>query len=246
MKDARFKEQFFRRLDSSGQVLTLFDTLPGLSFFMKDRRGRFVALNRRGCEYCGVASEDEAIGKTDHEFFPKQRADEYRADDLRVIESGQAIVNRVESAPEDAGSPRLVMTSKVPLRDSRKRVIGVAGLSRQIDRVQAPAGTIDAFARVMEHIHRDFDQDLSTQSLADEAGLSSSQFERRFRHAFNTSPRKYLVRVRVENAARQLIETDQTVSHIALDCGFYDHAHFSRSFRQIMNETPTQYRSRHR
>ena len=203
-----------------------------------------MALNQRGCEYCGVASEAEAIGKTDQDFFPKSRADEYQADDLAVMESGEAIVNRVESAPEDAGSPRLVMTSKVPLRDRRGRVMGVAGFSRQIERIQTPSGTVDAFANVIEHLHSNFADNLCTEQLAGMAGLSVSHFERRFRHAFGASPRQYLVRVRVEHAAKLLRETDQTVSEIAHACGFYDHAHFSRSFRRIMNLSPSQYRTR--
>ncbi|NNE00953.1 MAG: AraC family transcriptional regulator [Pirellulaceae bacterium] len=244
MENTSLREDFFERLGPSDQAFALFDHLPGLSFFVKDRQGRFMALNRRGCEYCGVASESDAIGKTDHDFFPKPRADEYLADDLAVIESGEAIVNRVESAPEDAGSPRLVMTSKVPLRDRRGRVIGVAGFSRQIERIQTPSGTVDAFAKVIEHLHSNFADSLSTQQLADMAGLSVSHFERRFRHAFGASPRQYLVRVRVEHAARMLRETDQTVSEIAHACGFYDHAHFSRSFRRFMNLSPSKYRSR--
>lgn len=201
-----------------------------------------MALNRRGCEYCGVSSEAEAIGKTDHDFFPKSRADEYRADDVAVMDSGQAIVSRVESAPEDAGSPRLVMTSKIPLRSHRGRVIGVAGFSRQIERIQTPSGTVDAFAKVMEHLHANFADRLSTEQLAEMAGLSVSHFERRFRHAFGASPRQYLLRVRIENAAKRLRESEQTISEIAHACGFYDHAHFSRSFRRIMGISPSGYR----
>jgi PAS domain S-box-containing protein len=245
MKYASVKTAFFARLAQNEQVFDLFDLLPGLSFFMKDRKGRFVALNRRGCEYCGVATEEDAIGRTDHDFFPQQRADEYRADDLAVMESGTAKVNRVESAPEAAGSPRLVMTSKVPLRDDRGRVIGIAGFSRQIERMREQSGTADAFASVIEHLHANYEQSLSTGELAEMAGLSVSQFERRFRRAFGASPHQYLMRIRVEHAASKLIDSQKTVSEIAYACGFYDHAHFSRSFRRIMNASPSQYRRRH-
>ncbi len=243
MKNTSVRASFFERLGPSDQVFALLDFVPGLSFFVKDRKGRFMALNRRGCEYCAVASEAEAIGKTDHDFFPKSRADEYRSDDVAVMESGKAIVNRMESAPEDAGSPRLVMTSKIPLRDRRGRVIGVAGFSRQIERIQTPSGTVDAFANVIQYLHANFAENLSSEQLADMAGLSVSHFDRRFRHAFGTSPRQYLVRVRVEHAAKLLLETDHTVSEIAHTCGFYDHAHFSRSFRRIMSRSPSQYRT---
>lgn len=112
MKKTNSPSRFFERLEPNQQVLTLSDLLPDVSFFVKDRKGRFMALNRRGCEYCGVISEEDAIGKTDHDVFPRTRADDYRDDDKQVMRSGQAILNRIESAPEDAGSPRLVMTIK--------------------------------------------------------------------------------------------------------------------------------------
>ena len=203
-----------------------------------------MALNRRGCEYCGVATEADAIGKTDHDFFPKSRADEYRADDLVVVRTGKAIVNRIESAPEDAGSPRLVMTSKIPLRDVHRQIIGVAGMSRQIERIQTPSGTVDAFASVIAHLHEHYDERHSAEMLAEMAGLSVNHFERRFRKAFGSSPRQYLLRIRIENATQLLIETEKSVSEIALCCGFYDHAHFSRCFKRFMSVTPTEYRSR--
>ncbi|MEM6980710.1 MAG: AraC family transcriptional regulator [Planctomycetota bacterium] len=234
-----------RRLGPNSQAFDLFDFLPGLSFFVKDRDGRFVALNRRGCEYCGVANEVDAIGKTDHDFFPKARADEYRADDEAVMSSGQPIVDRIESAPEDEGSPRLVVTSKIPLRDAKGQVIGVAGFSRQIERLQTLSGTAEAFSDVLTHLHERFAESLSSKELAEMAGLSVSHFERRFRRVFQTSPRQYLVRIRIENAARMLRETDETVSSVALACGFYDHAHFSRSFRKLMQCSPSAYRSQH-
>ena len=204
-----------------------------------------MALNERGCEYCGVSSEAEAIGKTDHDFFPVQRADEYRADDLVVLKSGEPIINRIESAPESAGSPRLVMTSKIPLLDRRNRVIGIAGFSRQIEDIREPSGTADAFAAVIEHLHRHYGLPLTTSSLAEMAELSIPQFERRFRRAFGTSPRQYLLRIRIENASKLLIETDQTISQIALTCGFFDHAHFSRSFRRAVDKSPTEFRRQH-
>ena len=243
MLNTSLQARFLSRLGPDSHAFGLFDHLPGLSFFVKDRKGRFIALNRRGCEYCGVASEAEAIGKTDHDFFPKSRADEYRADDAAVMDSGDPIVDRIESAPEDEGSPRLVVTSKIPLRDAKGKVIGVAGFSRQVGRLQKLSGSVEAFSDVVAHLHENFADRLSSTELAEMSGLSVSHFERRFRRAFGTSPRQYLVRIRVENAARLLRETDKSVSEVALDCGFYDHAHFSRSFRKIMQRSPSDYRS---
>jgi len=132
-------------------VLALFDLLPDVSFFVKDRKGRFVSLNRSGCEYCGIVSEDEAIGKTDQDFFPSTRADVYRQDDEQVMSTREPIFNRIESAPGDEGSPRLVATSKIPLQDRRGQVIGIGGFSLQIERIQS--GTASAMTDVINYLH---------------------------------------------------------------------------------------------
>ncbi len=240
------RDTFLNKLDPPDQLFQLLDCLPGLSFFMKDRDGRFIALNQRGCEYCGVSSQEEAIGMTDHDFFPKQRADEYRADDVAVMESGEAIVNRLESAPESEGSPRLVVTSKVPLRDKHGTVIGIAGFSRQVDQMRAASGDVDAFTEVVQVMHERYTERLPSEQLAEMAGVSISQFERRFRRAFGMSPHQYLTRIRIEHAARLLRESDQSITDISHASGFYDHAHFSRTFRKFMNCAPSAYRSQHK
>jgi len=239
------KQQAFLRSIAGTQVLQLFDLLPDVSFFLKDRDGRFVALNRRGCEYCGVASEREAWGKTDHDFFSRRRADEYRRDDKAVMDSGQAIVNRIESAPETEGSPRLVMTSKIPLRDSAGNVIGLAGFSRQTDQLREISESVDRLSLVIEHMHRHPEEALHSRDLAEKAGLSVSQFDRTFRKTLGTSPRQYLLRVRIEAACRGLAQSNETISQIAYQYGFHDHAHFTRSFRQVMGTTPSAYRKDH-
>ena len=246
METAKIQESFFRRLEPPNQILRLFDLVPGMSYFVKDREGRFMAHSLNKFDSLGVTREEDAIGRTDHDFFAPDRADAYRADDLAVMDSGEPMINRIESAPEALGSPRLVATSKIPLRDRSGRIIGIAGFSVPLDRLRQDADPEDPFGRVIDHLHAHFGEPVTSAELATSAGLSVSQFERRFRTLFGTSPRQYLLRVRVEAAARLLAETGRTVSQIALECGFHDHAHLSRSFRRIMQVTPTQYRSTHR
>jgi len=238
-------QKFLRQLGSGEQLLRLFDLLPDVSFFMKDRRGRFIALNRQGCDYCGVKSEREAIGKTDRDFFPQTRAAEYMAADRLVMQTGQAILNRVEPAPEREGSPHLVITNKIPLRDARGRVMGVAGFSRRVEQVRGAPAATQRLARAVSRLHDHYASPLTTAQLAKAAGLSPSQFERTFRKAFGASPRQYLLRVRLEAASRKLADTDDTIAVIAHACGFYDHAHFTRSFRAVNGISPSRYRREH-
>ncbi len=241
---ARYQQSFLRRVSGS-QLVPLLGLMPDISFFIKDGKGRFVALNQRGCEFCGVPSERDAIGKTDLDFFPKRRAEEYMRDDREVMQSGLPIINRVESAPEAEGSPRLVMTSKIPLRDEKGRVIGIAGFSRLTEQVRERPEAIKKFGQVMEYIHSRPHETISSLDLARMMDLSVSQFDRTFRKCFGTSPRQYLLRVRVESACRRLAQTNEPIAAIALEAGFHDHAHLARCFRQIMGLSPSEYRREH-
>ena len=137
----------------------------------------------------------------------------------------------------------MVATSKIPLRDKRGNIVGTAGFSRPLSEVGGEANFNRRFEKVVEEIHRNFAYSISSKKLAAIAGFSVSQFERRFAKSFGTSPRQYLLRVRIEAAAHSLASSSQTISEIALACGFCDHAHLSRTFRKIMHLSPTQYRS---
>ena len=245
MKLKSRREAFFRQIGSLEQVVRLFDLMPDVSFFIKDREARFVALNHLGCEFCNVTAEREAVGKTDRDFFPGARAEEYLADDREVMESGMPRLNCIESAPEREGSPHLVITHKIPLRDANGRVIGLAGFSRRIAHLRTAPGTLRKLAATVARLHDEFAESITTGQLAQQAGLSISQFERTFRKAFGTSPHQYLVGIRVERACRLLIETDDTIAAVAQRCGFYDHAHFSRAFAAVMGVSPSAYRRNH-
>jgi AraC-like DNA-binding protein len=245
MKAKSHPDAFFRQIGSLQQLVRLFDLMPDVSFFMKDREGRFVALNRLGCELCKVKSEREALGKTDRDFFPSACAEEYLAADFEVMESGVPKLNRIEPAPELEGSPHLVVTHKIPLRDASGSVIGLAGFSRRIENLRTAPATMRKLAATVARMHDEFAEPLATAQLAQQAGLSISQFERTFRKAFGTSPHQYLVTIRVQHACRLLIETNDTVSAVAQRCGFYDHAHFTRAFAALTGSSPSAYRRDH-
>ncbi|WP_052573590.1 AraC family transcriptional regulator [Haloferula sp. BvORR071] len=220
----------------------LYDLMPDVSFFIKDTAGRFVALSRLGCEFCGVKTEEDAFGCTDLDFFPESRAAEYMADDRLVIASGQPIVNRIEPAPEMEGSPRLVVTNKIPVRDRNGSIIGVAGFSRRVEHLRCATTVIRKLAAAVDQIHQHYAESFDTADLAKQAGLSTSQFERLFRKALGSSPRQYLQRVRIEHACLFLVESEDTVAAIAQRCGYYDHAHFTKAFVALKGKTPTAFR----
>lgn len=236
---------FLNRIASEHGVAQLFDILPDISVFIKDRRGHFMFLNPRGCEYCGVRTAAEALGKTDLDFFPKAKAERYMADDRRVMKDGVPVLNRVEPEPGSKGSPRLVVTSKMPLRDADGSVIGVIGLSREVTGMAPASLGVGRVARTVALFYERFGEKLSVGQVARQAGVSVNQLERLFRKMIGESPQRCLSRIRIEQASRLLRESHASMAEVAQACGFYDQAHFSHAFSTEVGCSPLAYRRRH-
>ena len=98
--------------------------------------------------------------------------------------------------------------------------------------------------RVMDYIRANLAADLAISELAAHAGLSSFHFARVFRHETGETPHQFVTRLRLEEAARLLRATDQTVLHIALAVGFENASHFSVQFKRGYGVTPLAYRLR--
>jgi len=75
---------------------------------------------------------------------------------------------------------------------------------------------------------------------------SEAHFSRSFKRTFGVSPHSFVIRRRVELAARYMLTTDASLSDIALRCGFVDQAHLCKHFRQSVGETPAAWRRVHR
>jgi len=83
---------------------------------------------------------------------------------------------------------------------------------------------------------------LSIDELARLCHLSPSSFKRKFQESFNTSPKKYISKKKVEKAASLLKTADSRVSDIAYDVGFDSLATFSRNFIAVYGKSPSAYR----
>jgi AraC-like DNA-binding protein len=72
--------------------------------------------------------------------------------------------------------------------------------------------------------------------------LSEAHFSRSFKRTFGISPYSFVLQRRVEFAARLMLESPESLTDIALRCGFTDQAHLCNQFRQSMGESPAAWR----
>jgi PAS domain S-box-containing protein len=128
---------------------TIIDNLPN-NIYAKDTKGRFLAGNTRLARLLGVSTSAELLGKSDFDFFPKDLAEKYYADELRVMESDRALHTEEPVIDQERGRGWL-LTTKVPLRDSEGHVIGIVGIGQDItERKQMEENLIQMSRQIRE------------------------------------------------------------------------------------------------
>ena len=96
--------------------------------------------------------------------------------------------------------------------------------------------------KVLEYIHADPARPFTLEELTACAGVKKTLFLQSFRNVTGTSPKQYLIGLRLANAQRLLLETRLPVARIAEQCGFPDALYFSRRFKARFSESPQHYR----
>jgi AraC-like DNA-binding protein len=99
--------------------------------------------------------------------------------------------------------------------------------------------------RARDAMDRAYAEPLDVAAIAAVANVSEAHFIRCFRSVFGETPHRYLQRRRVERSMFLLRDTDRSITDICFDVGFGSLGTFSRTFREIVGESPTEYRAGH-
>lgn len=110
---------------------TMIDLIPAF-IYAKDANSRFTACNALVAQRMGT-SPDQLVGKTDFDFFPPEMAEKFFNDEQALIKSGVPLINHEEIAfDKTRGMNRVILTSKVPLRDEHGNLTGIVGTGYDI------------------------------------------------------------------------------------------------------------------
>jgi PAS domain S-box-containing protein len=129
--DRRLSAQRSSLNDQRSMLRALIDNMPDY-MYVKDLKSRFIVANPHLAHEVGVQAPEDLYGKTDFDFYPTRLANAFYEDEQNVIRSGQPLYNREEKGIDSAGNEVDILTTKVPIRDSRGKVIGIAGVGRDI------------------------------------------------------------------------------------------------------------------
>ena len=109
---------------------TLIDNLP-VYIYEKDVERRFLTANTAVAHLMGREFPDELLGKRDEDFYPEHASVDFQADEEKVFQ-GESIINKDEPHTDHQGRRIEILTTKVPLRDSTGKIIGLIGIGRDI------------------------------------------------------------------------------------------------------------------
>ncbi|MEP6988451.1 MAG: PAS domain S-box protein, partial [Chloroflexota bacterium] len=109
---------------------TLIDNMPDY-IFLKDTQGRYVLSNTAHAQ-AGNLTPDNLIGKTAFDVFPSELASQFHADDLALMQSGESLINVERETVDAHANNKIVLTTKIPWRDSSGQILGLVGISRDI------------------------------------------------------------------------------------------------------------------
>jgi PAS domain S-box-containing protein len=131
----------------------LMDTLPHNIYF-KDTASRFLRINKALATCFRLRDAAEALGKTDFDFFTEEHARQAMADEREILRTGQPVVDKEEKETWSNGHATWALTTKLPLYDDQRRVIGTFGISRDITERKREAQALQLAKEAAESANR--------------------------------------------------------------------------------------------
>jgi AraC-like DNA-binding protein len=232
-------------LDELGRTFTgeeLFDHLLDIVYFIKNKDGQYLVVNQTLVRRCRLSDKRSLIGKTAIEVLGSPLGESFTQQDQKVLSTGHALLSQLELHIHLTGEVGWCLTTKLPLRNKSGTVIGLVGVSQDLRIPDTESSDYAQLSRAIRLVMANLSERHSVRELADYAGLSRYQLDRRMRCVFGITAGQWLTKVRVDRAQSLLHETEDAISAIAYQTGYSDQSAFSRVFRKATGLTPLQFR----
>ena len=135
----RVQERTRELAEQKVMLQSLVEHIPDF-IYIKDKDGRYVVDNAAHRGLVGARSPENILGKTVYDFYPRDLADKFTADDKAVLAASTPLINRSETVTDQNGRKIPVLTSKVPWRDKEGKLIGLVCIGRNTGEQVSPAG----------------------------------------------------------------------------------------------------------
>ncbi len=186
----RAMEEALRK--SEENLRMLLKNLPQKIFF-KDKNSVYISCNENYARDLGI-KPDQITGKTDYDFFPKQLAEKYRADDKRIAESK---MEEIEEQYVQDGREVFVHTVKTPVKDEKGDVVGILGIFWDITERKKMEEELRRYTERLEELVEERTENLRKSEVRLNSILSSMadlvfSFDKEGRFTFYHAPSELL------------------------------------------------------
>jgi PAS domain S-box-containing protein len=156
--DITERKQAEQRLARERKLLhALMDNVPDHIYF-KDTHSRFIRINKSLANWFGLSAPDQAVGKTDFDFFTEKHAQQAYADEQKIVRSCQPLIGIEEKETWPDGGETWVLTNKIPLRDEEGQIIGTLGISTDITERKRAEEKLQRYAAGLEQANEELKQ----------------------------------------------------------------------------------------
>ena len=222
----------------------LFDALPDVVFYAKDRQGRLVLVNQTFLRRYGFKSKQAVLGHTTAELCILKRAEAtfFAEQDCQILESGLESTDGLEYRCYPERDYHWCVTKKIPLFDADHQVVGLACVTRDLPLPDQRHPMYHGIVAAVRHLHSHFTKTIQMADLAHVTGLSIQQVEASFQSIFTITIRQMLLKLRMDAALSLLADTTKNLDAIGVACGYHDQSDFIKIFNVTVGTEPQAYR----
>ncbi|MDH0746925.1 AraC family transcriptional regulator [Pseudomonas sp. GD03842] len=220
----------------------IFDRLPDVLFYIKDRESRYVVVNWAVVQQSGVKSKENVCGRTADELFPVTGYSTW-AQDMEVINSGKEIIDLLRLYFSADGGRQWCLSTKYPIRGDDGEIQGLIGISRRLPRPDENHLNYKRLDEFLKILGEDCSRKILISEVAKRVSISVDILEKLSKEIFHLTPKQLLLQMRIDRACMLLETTNLNVTEVAAECGYSDHSAFSRQFKVATHFTPRDYRN---
>ena len=151
----------------------LINNMPDRIYY-KDSESRFIFANKHVSKIMGANSPEELLGKTDFDFYKKKYAQAFYDSEQEMHRTGEPIINKEETGLNLKGDEITVSTTKIPIKNKKKEIVGIIGIGRDITpqkeaekELNAKSESLREANAILEEKHEEIQQmaeELNTQA----------------------------------------------------------------------------------
>jgi len=216
-------------------------------------------MNRRLVEGAGKKVITARNGREAMELLTETRPDLILLDLMMPVMDGFEVLDALRASEYTREIPVIILTARLlsdaDLEHCNRGVASILGkglfsaeetlghIEAALARQNSLSGaTRQLIRKAMACIHAHYAEPITREFIAEQVGISADYLTDCFRQEFGVTPITYIRRYRIHQACELLQTSDQTITQVAMNVGFADGAHFTRTFFREMGLTPKAYR----